>query len=176
MDGFLVNRGLRQDLGFIVAAYNVCHNVSTRNKRRSDMPTLTQLQARCATAVVGFLLVLPAGSPGTTEICKEVRLKPLHCVCGTVLNVLGEPVANATLTVLSNGNGSTVVKTSERGEFSFDELTPGNYELQVQANGFRRYQFPIVVVKSKSKCSRALEIRLTIGYPENCTGIRIVKR
>jgi len=30
---------------------------------------------------------------------------------------LGEPVANATLTVLRNGNGSPVVKTSERGEF-----------------------------------------------------------
>ena len=50
----------------------------------------------------------------------------LHCVRGTVLNELGESVANATLTVLRNGNGSPVVKTSERGEFSFDELTPGN--------------------------------------------------
>ena len=55
--------------------YDVCHNVSTRNKRRSDMPTLTRLQAICATAVVGFL-VLPAGSPGTAEICKELPGQP----------------------------------------------------------------------------------------------------
>ena len=155
--------------------YDVCHNVSTRNKRRSDMPTLTRLQAICATAVVGFL-VLPAGSPGTAEICKELHLKPLHCVCGTLINELGEPVAYATVTVLTDAAERAAVKTGDDGKFSFDELTPGSYELQVQAAGFRSYRFPIVVVKQESKCKRALEIRLTLGYPENCTGVRLVKR
>jgi len=138
------------------------------------MPTL---QARCTTAVVGFLLVLPAGSSGTTEICKEVRLKPLHCVCGTLINELAEPVSYATVTVvLRDGTGRAAITTGGDGKFSFEELTPGSYELQVQAAGFRSYRFPIVVVKPESKCKRALEIKLTIGYPENCTGVRLVKR
>jgi hypothetical protein len=57
----------------------------------------------------------------TTEICKELNLKPLHCVRGTAVNVFGEPLSGATV-----------------------NLTPGNYELRVEEDGSRTFHFPIV--------------------------------
>ena len=129
-----------------------------------------------ATTVAGIVLLFPASSSSTTETCKELHLKPLHCVCGTALNTLGEPVSRATITVLKDGTERATLKTGEDGGFLFNELAPGEYELRVEAAGFRVFQFPIVVVTRESKCKRALEIRLTVGYPENCTGVRLVKR
>ena len=128
-----------------------------------------------ATVITGLVLLLPASSSSTTEICKEVRLKPLHCVCGTLIDTAGAPVARATVTILKDGTGHAAVNTGEDGKFSFDELKAGNYEFCVKANGFRSFRFPIVVVKPDSKCRRALKIRLTLGYPQNCTGVRVVK-
>lgn len=134
-----------------------------------------RVRAAFTTVVAGVLLLLPASSPSTTAICEEVRLKPLHCVCGTLINAAGEPVARATVTILREGARRAAVNTGEDGKFSFDKLKAGNYEVQVQAEGYRTFQFPIVVVKPDSKCKRALEIGLTTGYPVDCTSVRFVK-
>lgn len=156
--------------------WRICHNVRLKEERWPAMLFARRVHAAFATVVAGLILLLPASSPSTTEICREVHLKPLHCVCGTVINALGEPVARARVTILRDGTGRAAVKTGEDGKFSFDELKAGNYEVQVQAEGFRSFQFPIAVVKPDSKCKRGLEIGLTTGYPENCTGVRLVKR
>jgi carboxypeptidase family protein len=153
----------------------VCHNVPLKEERWPAMLFAGRAHAAFARLVAGLLLLLPASSPSTTEICKEVHLKPLHCVCGIVINALGEPVARARVTILRDGTGRAAIKTGEDGKFSFDDLKAGNYEVQVQAEGFRTFQFPIVLVKPDSKCKRALEVELTTGYPENCTDVHVVK-
>jgi hypothetical protein len=79
------------------------------------------------------------------------------------------------VTILKDGTGHPEVNTGEDGKFSFGEVKAGSCEFCVKANGFRSFQFQIVVVKPDSKCTRALQIRVTPGYPENCTGVRVVK-
>jgi Carboxypeptidase regulatory-like domain len=148
---------------------------SVEKIRRLTMPLVGRMQSAFAAVIAGLVLLLPASSSSTSVICKEVRLKPLHCVCGTVLDATGAPVARATVTILKDGTDNAEVNTGEDGKFSFGEVKAGNYEFSVNANGFRSFQFPIVVAKPDSKCRRALEIRLTLGYPQSCTGVRIVK-
>lgn len=132
--------------------------------------------AALGTAALWLALLFPTCSFSTTEICKELNLKPLHCIRGTAVNILGEPISGATITIFAGGTARTAVKTGADGRFLFGEFAPGNYEVRVQADGFRAFQFPIVVVKPNSKCKQALEIGLTTGYPENCTAVRLVER
>ena len=122
-------------------------------------------------AIAAVLLLLPwFSAAGTEEIC-GLKLKPVHCICGTVINVAGEPVVGATITIFSNGSEAATVKTDESGKFSLDQLQAGSYQVAIQAHDFRSFQFPVALVEPHSKPKRALEIVLTTGYPENCTRV-----
>jgi len=136
---------------------------------------LTRVCCAFCTALAGFMLLSPASSP-TTVVCKEVHVKPLHCVCGNALDILGEPVPRTRVTLLKDGAERAEVKTGEDGAFSFSDITAGSYVLRLEATGFRTSQFPIVVVKPDNKCDRALQVRLSLGYPVSCTDVRLVKR
>ena len=72
-----------------------------------------RVHAGLATVVVGLLVLLPASSSSTTEICKDVRLIPLHYVCGALINVLSESIARATVTILRDGTGLAAFKTGD---------------------------------------------------------------
>jgi hypothetical protein len=61
------------------------------------------------------LLAFPLGARGSEETCKEIRLKPLHCVRGIVFNLAGEFVAGATVTIIMDGTPLTSLKTSGNG-------------------------------------------------------------
>lgn len=129
-----------------------------------------------ATIVSGILLLVPSKTSASTEICDEIKLKVLHRVCGILINELGEPVVGATVTIFEKDAQLAVVHTNGDGRFSFNELKSGNYELQTQADSYRTFRFAIVVGKPNHRCKRALEVKLTTGYPENCTGVHLVKR
>jgi hypothetical protein len=91
------------------------------------------------TAFVGVLL-LSVRAAGTTETCLELHLKPLHCVCGTVVDLSGAPIGGATVTVLKQGTEPIAQQTGDDGKFSYDKLSAGNYELQIQAQGFKTFR------------------------------------
>jgi Carboxypeptidase regulatory-like domain len=127
-------------------------------------------------AVMAGILALPLGAEATTAYCKEIRLKPLHCVRGFITNEAGEFVPGATVTIFEDGAAQAVSKSDVKGQFSFGALKPGSYELKIEGEGYRTEKVPIVIKKPKSGCRQALEIRLTLGYPNPCTHVRIVKR
>ena len=135
-----------------------------------------RMLAAFAIAIAGLFLLVPADSSSAEEICNEARLQPLHCVSGTVVNKLREPVVRATVTIFKDGAARASVKTGADGKFAFEMLEAANHEIQVQAEGFRTFKFPVTVAKPDSKCKRALEIELTTGSPENCSSVRIVKQ
>jgi Carboxypeptidase regulatory-like domain len=128
-----------------------------------------------ATALVGVLL-LWVRATGTTETCLAFHLKPLHCVCGAVIDLSGAPIAGATVTVLKQGTEPIAQQTGDDGKFSYDKLSAGKYDIQIQAHGFKTFQFSIVIIRPDSRCKRALRVSLTTGYPEYCDGVFLVKR
>jgi hypothetical protein len=127
-----------------------------------------------ATIIAGFLL--PVG-PSRAEVrCEELRLKPIRCVCGTVIDEMDEVVSGATVTVLKDGTEMAAVKTGVDGKFSFNGLKAARYELKVRAVGYRFFDFPIIVQNAAKKCKQVLEITLPAGGLETCTSIRLVNR
>jgi Carboxypeptidase regulatory-like domain len=125
-----------------------------------------------AAMVATFLI---ANASGTSETCAPVRLKPLHCICGKLMDIPGDPVGHGKVTVFKQGAKTVEAPAGDDGEFLIGGLKEGNYELQVEASGFKPFRFSIHLVKPEKKCKQEIEVVLTLGYPENCTRVRLVK-
>ncbi len=84
-----------------------------------------------------FLLALPlllvCGSPGNGQIA-------LSHVTGVVADSQGLAIPAAKVVIRNIGTGiETEVESNESGYFTLISLNPGDYELSVEAEGFRRY-------------------------------------
>ena len=124
-----------------------------------------------ATIIAGIFL--PASQLSAEVICaKELRLKPLRCVCGKLTDPTGGPVPGVIVRVLKDGAEVASVKSDQDGKFIFGELKSGNYELNAQAAGYLTFQSPIVVARPRKRCRRGLAIFLDVG---RC-GSRVMKQ
>jgi hypothetical protein len=119
--------------------------------------------------LAGLFLLLQTQPSGAEAICGKVRpLKPVRCLCGRLIDPIGDPISGATIEVTKDGIGLATVKTDGKGNFIFDELKPGSYELDAHSDGFRPFRSPIVVAKPAKQCRRGLVIQLVLSYPDNC--------
>lgn len=83
-------------------------------------------------------------------------------VRGTVVDPQKQALANATVTLTSvETNVTRTQKTSDNGSFVFDLLPPGNYKLEVEAQGFKKTS--IGDVRALVDKPTALEVPLEIG-------------
>jgi hypothetical protein len=120
-----------------------------------------------ATILVGLLLIQTASR--AEVICGKVRpIKPVRCVCGKLIDPTGGPVSGATVTVIKDGIELATKETDDRGNFIFDELKSGSYELSAHLVGLLPFRSPIVVANAAKKCKRGLLIVLVLSYPDNC--------
>jgi hypothetical protein len=106
---------------------------------------------------------------------ETTRLKPLRCVCGTIIDESGEVVLRADVVILKDGTEIATVETGKNGKFSFQAIKPGSYDLQARAFGFRVFSAPIVVANPAKKCRQRLEI-VMVGGLETCLEVRVVNR
>jgi len=128
-----------------------------------------------ATIGTGLFLLL-AGTSRAEVICGKTRpLRPVHCVCGKLIDPTGGPVSGATVKVVKDGTGLATMKTGSDGKFIFGELKPGSYELNAEVGYLRPFRSPIVVANPAKKCRRGLVIMLVVFYPDNC-GSYVMKR
>jgi hypothetical protein len=120
-----------------------------------------------ATTLVGLLLI---HTPSRAEvICGKVRpLKPVRCVCGKLIDPTGGPVSGAKVTVIKDGIDLATKETDDHGNFIFDELKSGRYELSAHLPGLLPFRSPIVVAIPAKECKRGLVIMLVLSYPDNC--------
>jgi hypothetical protein len=81
----------------------------------------------CRCVLVGALVV--------TTI--PTALAQVGKMCGTVQDQSGAVVLGAELELKAPG-ARLAAKTGTRGEFCFDHIEPGEYELSAQAHGFER--------------------------------------
>jgi hypothetical protein len=135
------------------------------------------MEGKCilfAAIIAGILL--PARQLSSEVICgKDLRLKPLRCVCGKLTDATGGPVPGVIVKVVKDGTEVASLKTGQDGKFKFVELNSGNYELNAQADGYLIFRSPIVVAKPEKRCRRGLAIFLDTGGLESC-GSRVMKQ
>jgi hypothetical protein len=91
-----------------------------------------------------------------------------------VINQLGEPISDATLTILKGISEIASVRANKDGKFSFEQFEAGNYVIRIGADGYQTAQSPIVVVKPSTKCKRSLHVMLSVGM--GCSGVGPAKR
>jgi hypothetical protein len=83
----------------------------------------------------------------------DVRAQAVYgSISGTVTDSSGAIVPGATVTITSIGRQTTdVVTTNESGLYVKERLLPGNYEVKVEAQGFKQGLVPSVVVNVDSQ-------------------------
>jgi hypothetical protein len=136
---------------------------------------MSRLQAVLAIVTTGVLLLAPGGAVGMPEtICYPQRVKTVRSICGIVIDQVSVPIAHASVSLSKNGKELVVLQTDEDGKFSIDGLSAGSYYIRAEARGFVPFEFPIVLVKPRPQCKRALEVELLVGG-EGCPRISLVR-
>lgn len=127
---------------------------------------------KLAAIITGLVLLLPSESYATT--CVALRPpKPIHPVCGFVIDPTGEPIANATVTILKDHHEIASMESSTDGRFAVNQLEAGSYDIRVQANFFLPAFSSITLVKPGAKCKKELGVLLAVGG--GCSGISLGK-
>ncbi len=76
-----------------------------------------------------------------TMSCLPIRASVGGSISGTVKDVFGGVVANASITLRKVDTGLLYrARTDSKGEYMFPVLSVGCYELDIAALGFRGYQ------------------------------------
>ncbi len=119
-------------------------------------------------AILVGLILIQTDSRAEVVCEKERPLKPVRCVCGQLIDPVGGPVSGVTVKVTKGGTDVATKETDSHGNFIFDEMKPGSYELSAHLDGFRQFRSPIVVANPAKQCKRGLLIMLALPYPDNC--------
>lgn len=130
---------------------------------------MTRFPKLTAATFAGLLLLMPAGSSAEVSCSKKPPLKPVHCICGKLVDPVGDPVSSALVRVNRDGAEVATASTDVDGRFLFHELKPGNYDLVAESGKtFVPFRLPITLAKPKKKCRHELVIRMVLHYPDNC--------
>lgn len=100
-------------------------------------------------------------------------------ITGTVLDQQGAAVLGATVSVTNKGTGSKVrdVTTSDAGVFNVPLLPPGNYQVEVTADGFVKFVVENVTVKVTETANLAISLKIgsiteTVVVTEAAIGVQ----
>jgi len=86
----------------------------------------------------------------------------------------GYPIPQARVTLMRREETVQNIVTGETGEFNFDTLPAGQYEIDVVARGFQHGQYLLKLSKHKNP-KRALRISLGIGSLQCGGSIEVVE-
>jgi len=105
--------------------------------------------------------------------CVEPGRASVPGVCGGVINIAGEHLPGAELTLTSETNSATYRTTSDQqGRFSFGPLPKGDYLLRGSAPGFTTAYGHIRVSTSRKTCKPKLIVKLGFNSCEGGVGVK----
>ena len=116
----------------------------------------------CFTRCIHALILIAISSLlATNSLTAQTNTTALS---GTVTDVSGAVVAEATVTLSNAATGAKATKqTSANGEYSFEQVQPGTYEVQVVANGFAEQKEKVQLLVSTPA---RVNFKLGIGSTE----------
>jgi hypothetical protein len=111
----------------------------------------------CLLSVLGLVLAAVLGTPNTLR-CQTAN----GAIAGTVLDVSGAAIANATITATAVDTG-TVSKTAttSTGAYVFPDLAPGAYDLTFTAAGFAAIS--AVGIEVEAVKTKTVNMKLQVG-------------
>ena len=114
---------------------------------KGDTMTHPRSPARITWRLLTLLLVAFGLVAGVTVVAQSGR----GTLIGTVTDTTGSVVSGASLNLIESNTGNAYVGTSSsEGLFTFPELPPGTYTLQVNAAGFESFKQVGIIVQVAS--------------------------
>lgn len=122
---------------------------------KCNHPLRALLCSAVVLTTVLFLLLLPSARLGAQTLNATLR--------GTVTDNTGAGVAGASVTLLEPTTGQQVrqVVSGDTGDFEFNELKPGSYELRCNATAFKQYVAQNIILDTGQ--IRRLDPQLALG-------------
>ena len=120
----------------------------------------------------------PQISIGANQIIVESRLRKVNSIQGQVLDLNGEPIANAIVDVFpltpslekfsswkksDEGRSFRSFKSNKRGEYCLADLPEGRYELRYGTSEFAFNHLIIQVQTKNSFARKTIEVKLSPG-------------
>ncbi len=112
---------------------------------------LWRLAAACR-SIVALVFILAVSRPA---VAADASLG------GTVIDQLGGPVSGATVTLMREGRRAAGTASDARGEFTFEGLSDGRYQVVVNATGFEPRTSDPVFVGARGRVT--VQVGLQIG-------------
>jgi hypothetical protein len=125
-----------------------------------------------ALTAVATMTLLPRAA---AEVCVYETQK-VRRACGTIVDVFGRPLSGAQVAVTRDGTVVKELSTDASGEFDFDAVPAGKYDLDVKIPGFKSAQYRLNLSRPMRTCKNALGIEVSVTGI-HCEGnIRQTKR
>lgn len=126
---------------------------------------------------VGLVLLQPIVSRPDSCV-KYHKRAPVKRVCGRVVNVLGEKLKEAEITLTDERNSVLFNrKTDGEGSFSFGSIPEGDYTLHIKAPGYHEAQRALRVSHSNAKgCKPKIDVTLGLVVCDTGTYIKGVDK
>ncbi|MGA3011321.1 MAG: carboxypeptidase-like regulatory domain-containing protein, partial [Terracidiphilus sp.] len=123
---------------------------SSAYKARRDI--VLRLASRCIVSTIKRFSLIPALA---LVLLASALVANMHAqvatgdILGTVTDPTGATIASASVTVKNLGTGlSRSLTTSSDGEFTFTQLLPGRYEIDISAPSYKTLSIPNIVLSS----------------------------
>ena len=128
-------------------AYNAGMNASVR-------------RAALAVAATGFVALTTALLPADVCVYKPPKVRR---ICGIIVDQQGVAIPGVTVSILKDATTIGTSATADTGEFDFDAMEPGTYELDTTAPGFQHARYQLSLSKPTRSCKNALLVRMEVG-------------
>jgi len=100
--------------------------------------------------------------PLSADVCVYKPPK-VRRICGIIVDPQGVPVPRVTVTILKGTRKVETTTTEDNGEFDFDVMESGKYELDATASGFNHAQYQMTLASPSRSCEHALRVEMEIG-------------
>lgn len=104
----------------------------------------------------------------TADVCVYKPPK-VRRICGIIVDPLGAAVPGVEVTIFRGTDAVAVSTTADAGEFNFDLMEPGKYDLDVTAPGFKPARYHLTLLSPTKSCRNALRVEMEIGSV-HCVG------
>ncbi len=126
------------------------------------MIAMNVILRRAAYAGVVLTTVALAVTHAKADVC-VYKPPTVRRVCGVFVDSSGTPIPGVNVTVLKDGTAVENAKSDDAGEFDFDVLQAGRYELDATMSGFQHAHYQITLSKPSKSCKHALRVEMAVS-------------
>jgi hypothetical protein len=117
-------------------------------------------RAILSAVVAGFVVLTTAHLLADVCVYKPPKVRR---ICGIIVDPQGVAIPGVSVKILKDASTIATTATADTGEFNFDIIEPGKYELDATAPGFMHARYQLTLSRPANSCKNALSVKMDIG-------------